>query len=133
VTDRNCPGCGATLIGGTERCAYCGTNRSAPAPPAAPAHRLHPHAVRAIVYATVGLVFTPVWFWCTGFDVVAIVFGVKALRGIRAEPTVFKGPGVAIVGIILAANSLVIPAIYFAFRGIGLLLNAFNPLIEKLL
>lgn len=115
MEERHCKGCGATLLGGTDICGYCGTNWTAPPILGPVPLRQHVHANRAIIYGCIGLFLTPVWFYCAGFSVAGMYFGIAAVKAIRKNPTVWKGEGAAIIAIVISVISLITPTVYGLF------------------
>jgi len=123
MTERNCPACGATLVGSTNRCNYCGSDWTAPEPIKTPERKLHRHAVRSIVYSVIGFFFANIWFICGLFGLVGIIFGIKSLKAIHQEPAIFRGEGWAYAGIIVGSVSIVVPGIYYGVNGLFWILS----------
>jgi len=101
MTERNCPNCGATLVGQTYTCQYCGTDWT-PAkaktytPPQDSRIARLAFAVSMLSLPAVALSWAGLFAGLTGACI-----GRYAIKRIRCDPATFVGEGIALAAMII--------------------------------
>lgn len=98
---RNCPNCGASLVGGTLRCDYCGVDWEAPGPAVPVRLRPDKQAVRCFAYAALGLFFVFVYGLGILLVMISIVVGARTWGRINADPARIGGRNYCIAGFVV--------------------------------
>ncbi len=110
--DRKCPNCGATLIGGTHRCSYCGADFK-PAgwidkPP--PPHLL---SFVALALALVSVFFAGNIFIQWPVAATSIAIGLLILRLVRRSPDRYAGRNLALAAMVIAVAAMMLGLVIF--------------------
>ncbi|MCL4234551.1 MAG: hypothetical protein KJ042_08535 [Deltaproteobacteria bacterium] len=105
--DRKCPNCGATLIGGTHRCPYCGADFKPagwidkPPPP-------HALSFVALALAVVAVFFAGNIYIQWPIGILSIAISLLILRLVRRSPDRYAGRNLALAAMVIAVAAMML-------------------------